>query len=223
MGQIASCDQYHADHKRAIMAVYASSEPVLNKRHFLATTGLLATLPLRGFARPTAASASGPVLLTVSGTITHANRGAFDPALDQLMSKHKVSFDRAYTFDFSALARLPIHTIQPTLEYDARIHRLSGPRLIDVLTAVGAQLADNTTVVLRAIDGYIATPTYTDILAQDFILATHIDNHPMALGGLGPLWAVYDADRIASLQKLPLKDRFSACPWATYHIEVKPA
>jgi hypothetical protein len=32
---------------------------------------------------------------------------------------------------------------------------------------------------------------------------------------------VYDADRVAEMAALPLPQRFSACPWALYHIDVK--
>ena len=56
--------------------------------------------------------------------------------------------------------------------------------------------------------------------AQRFIVATHLDGKPMALGGLGPLWAVYDADRFADMAARPVAERFGACPWALYHIEV---
>jgi hypothetical protein len=43
----------------------------------------------------------------------------------------------------------------------------------------------------------------------------------MALGGLGPLWAVYDADRFPDRAVQALPARFAACPWAIYHIEVR--
>jgi hypothetical protein len=45
----------------------------------------------------------------------------------------------------------------------------------------------------------------------------------MALGGLGPLWTIYDADAFAESAAQPLGQRFGSCPWATYHIEVKAA
>ena len=52
-------------------------------------------------------------------------------------------------------------------------------------------------------------------------MATHLDGQPMALGGLGPLWAVYEADRFPDMAAKPLPARFESCPWATYHIEVR--
>jgi hypothetical protein len=47
-----------------------------------------------------------------------------------------------------------------------------------------------------------------------------VDGKPMPLGGLGPLWAVYDADRVPEMAAKPLAQRFAACPWALYHIDV---
>lgn len=41
-----------------------------------------------------------------------------------------------------------------------------------------------------------------------------------ALGGLRPLWALYDADRVADMAAKPVAERFGACPWALYHIDI---
>jgi hypothetical protein len=55
------------------------------------------------------------------------------------------------------------------------------------------------------------------------IVATALDGVPLGLGGLGPLWAVYDADRLPDFKDTPLKERFALCPWGLYAIDVKPA
>ena len=55
------------------------------------------------------------------------------------------------------------------------------------------------------------------------IVATHIDNQTMALGGLGPQWAVYDADVLPTFQRKTLKERFALCRWGLYHIDVQKA
>lgn len=192
----------------------------MKKRTFLGTAALAAaSLPALAGPKP-AAAAKGPVLLTISGAITRANRGALDPALDQMMKKHKASFTRAYTADFAALLALPAQTIHPTLEYDAKVHALQGPLLLDVLAMAGARIGPESTIVLRAVDGFAATVSAEQARAQRFIVATHLDGQPLALGGLGPLWAVFDADRVPAFAAKPLPDRFGACPWALYHIEV---
>ncbi len=90
-----------------------------------------------------------------------------------------------------------------------------------MIKATGATLTDSSKLLQRAIDGYAVLVPLTDIRKYRFIVATHLDGKPMALGGLGPLWAVYDADRIVDIAAKPLKERFGLCPWGLYHIEVQ--
>jgi len=195
----------------------------MKKRQFLSNVvggavagGLGAALP----AYAASPALGGPALLTVTGAISQPNRGKFDPVRDQMMFKQKLSFEKAHAFTFAALAALPAVTIRPTLEYDARAHTLSGPLLLDVVRAVGGALGDSVKLVLRAVDGYAASVTVAQARAQRYIVATHMDGAAMALGGLGPLWAIYDADKVPELASKPLPERFGSCPWALYHIEV---
>lgn len=196
----------------------------MNKRQFLQTAAISATtLP---FAASQAAPANlnkGPGLLTVTGLIGKANRGPLDPLLDQMMVKQKVTFDKAFVFDFAAISALPAVTIKPTLEYDAKVHSLRGPLLVDVLKAAGAPQTDATRLFLRALDGYVVAPTLGDVRKYRFILATHLDGVPLVLGGLGPFFVVYDADRFADMAAKPVTERFPLCPWGCYHIDVKSA
>jgi hypothetical protein len=194
----------------------------MNKRQFLGAAAAAGALPLasRAPAASLPALPDGPALLTVTGAIAHGNRGPFDPVLDQMMHKHGVSFRKAHAFDDAALRALPAVTIRPTLEYDGKPHVLRGPLLVDVLARAGAGLKDKTMLVLRAVDGYNTELPLAQARARRFIVATHVDGKPMPLGGLGPLWAVYDADRMPEMAALPLGQRFAACPWALYHIEV---
>lgn len=200
----------------------------MRKRRFLGATlvGAVAGAahgPAAFAARPPPKSAPGPTLLTVSGAIGAGNRGAFDPVLDQLMAKQKVAFAKAWAFDFAAITALPAITIKPTLEYDGKPHALTGPLLMDVMKASGANAGAKAVMFVRAIDGYAAQITAADAARRRFIVATHLDGRPMALGGLGPLWTVYEADAFADTAAQPLAQRFGGCPWATYHIEVKDA
>lgn len=192
----------------------------MKKRQFLGSAvagGLAAALPAAATA---ATGAAGPALLTITGAISKPNRGKFDPVRDQMMFKQKLSFEKAHALTFAALAALPAVTIKPTLEYDARAHTLSGPLLLDVIKTAGGAPGDNVKLVLRAVDGYAATVTVAQARAQRYIVATHMDGAAMALGGLGPLWAIYDADKVPEMAGKPLPERFGSCPWALYHIEV---
>ncbi len=192
----------------------------MDKRHFLSAAALAgAALPTLARSNP-ATARSGPTLLTLTGAIGKPNRGALDPALDVMMHKQKISFDKAFAFDFAALLALPARTIKPTLETDGKVHTLRGPLLLDVVKAAGAAPRDGGQLILRAVDGYAATLSVAQARAQAFIVATHLDGQPMALGGLGPLWALYDADRLPEVAAKPLAERFGGCPWALYHVEV---
>jgi hypothetical protein len=192
----------------------------MHKRAFFGAAALAGAMPLLARAAP-AANLAGPALLTVTGAIARPNRGPFDPALDQMMHKQKLGFDKAYAMDYAALSRLPALTIRPTLEYDGKAHQLRGPLLLDVLKAAGATLNEATRLTLRAVDGFAVSITVEKARRQRFVVATELDGKPMALGGLGPLWAVIDADRIAELSAKPVNERFGECPWALYHIEVQ--
>ena len=199
----------------------------MKKRHFL-TAAAVATLATPALAAPDAAPesaparrrAGGPGLLTITGAIGRGNRGP-RTALDQMLVKQQIAFDKAHVFDAPALHRLPAVTIRPTLEYDARPHTLQGPLLTEVLQAAGVKTGVARQLLLRAIDGYTVPLSLAQARQQRFIVATHLDGQPLALGGLGPLWAVFDADRDAAMATKPLPERFAACPWGLYHIEVQ--
>jgi hypothetical protein len=191
----------------------------MKKRQFLGAVAAAGALPSLGAAASKAER--GPTLLTVTGAIAKPNRGSFDRVTDQMMHRQRLTFDKAFAFDFAALLALPAITIKPTLEYDGRPHTLSGPLLVDVLKAAGALTGENSNLILRAVDGYATAVALARAKAQRYIVATHLDGAPMALGGLGPLWAIYDADRVSEMANRPVGERFTTCPWALYHIEVQ--
>jgi hypothetical protein len=194
-----------------------------DKRRFLAASGAAGLLPVlspRAFAAAPPLPAQ-PTLLTVSGAVGKTNRGAFDPVIDQMMGKHGITFDKAFAFDAAALAKLPAVAIKPTLEYDAKPHALRGPLLATVLAAAGVPAGASVQLGLRAVDGYNVGLSLADAVAYRMIVATHLDGQPMALGGLGPQWAIYEADTVVAFKDKPLKQRFGLCPWGLYHVDVK--
>lgn len=194
----------------------------MKKRDFLAAVGS-ATLSVPVLAAPARRHRAGPGLLTVTGAIGRGNRGPIDKALDQMMAKQQITFDKAHVFDFGALTALPAVAIRPTLEYDAKVHTLKGPLLSDVVKATGAKVGEGAKLLMRAVDGYTVTLSLAQARQYRFIVATHLDGRPMALGGLGPLWAVFDADRYPDMTPKPLPERFAQCPWGLYHLEVQAA
>ncbi|WP_028603536.1 molybdopterin-dependent oxidoreductase [Ottowia thiooxydans] len=191
-----------------------------SKRQFLAATTLAAIGGTAGAATTKAGGGAGPGLLTVTGSVRNTNRGPLDKALDQMMVKQQQNFTRAHVFDFAALQKLPARTIRPTLEYDNKVHALRGPLLTEVLRAAGAPEDAATPLAMRAIDGYTIELSLGEARKLELIVATHLDGKPMPLGGLGPLWAVLDADRNPELAAKPVTERFAKCPWGLYHVVV---
>ena len=198
----------------------------MNKCKFLTRAAVLSAAAAPAFAARRARNetcTASPVVLTISGSIKRHDRGALDPAFDRLLAKHQVKFSEAYCLDFASIAGMPAVTIKPTTEYDSRQHVLSGPLLTDVLDRVGAPGAGSTQILMHAVDGYAVMTTLDKVRAYRFIVATQMDGKPLPLGGLGPLWATYDADNIAELSGKPLKDRFELAPWGLYHLQVTEA
>jgi hypothetical protein len=235
----AATDCFRIRSARIILALNGTPECVLNcketeqhflreialqKRTFVFTALSIAAAPALARKKPSAPQASGPTLLTISGAIGGGNRGPLDPALDQMMHKQSVRFERAYVYNFATLSALSAVEITPTLEYDAKRHALRGPLLSDVIAAAAdGPVPESATVKLRGVDGYVVQVAMEDLRKYRFIVATHIDKQPIPLGGLGPLWAVYDADRFPKMAALPLSARFTQCPWGLYHIELQIA
>lgn len=196
----------------------------MKKRDFLSSASALAVgglgLSLFSSDAKSGQRAASQVILTITGDIKSVNRKKSDVLADQLMYKHGIKFERAYTFNLDDLENLPTTTISPTLEYDGRVHKLSGPRLFEVLAVVGIKNPETAKIKWHGIDGY--SPEISLALAKkyNFILATRIDGQVLSIGGLGPLFGIYDADRIEEIAKKPLDQRFAGCPWGLYCIEV---
>lgn len=190
----------------------------MNKREFLTTLALAAgTLPTQAM---TPVRHSEPAVLTLTGAIDRSNRGPVDQVLEQLMHKQGVKGERVWSMSLADLAALPQTEIHPTVEYDGKIHTLSGPLLADVLKAAGIAAQKPKTILLHGIDGYSPEVDLQQALRFGYVLAIKMDGKPLSIGGLGPIFAVCDADRIPELARLPLDQRFANCPWGLYCIEL---
>jgi len=196
----------------------AASVPALAQSD---TSAAPATPGAPAVAGNTAHGLRGPALLTVAGPRVHANRKPFDPTLDVMMAKQKLTFTAAHAFDYGLLMALPSTTIEPTLEYDKKVHRLQGPLVTQVLKAAGTN-GDRYRLVMRGIDGYSPVIPISHAERYRFIVATQLDGAPLPLGGLGPLWITYDADKYPDMMAKPIEERFALCPWGVYFIEMQP-
>lgn len=150
-------------------------------------TALLAT-PMAGAWAACEARGNGAVL-TVAGAISNTNRPALDEKYDHFLKYRGHKFDAAHVFSIDTLAALPQRSIDGYLAYDGKRHHFDGPSLNELLTAVGAT-AGFTKVTLQALDGYEVAFTPAQLAKDDQVLALCMDDKPLGLGGLGPIYTV---------------------------------
>ena len=138
----------------------------------------------------------GPVVLTISGRVGHANRG------------------NAATFDMAMLARLPQSSITTRTPWFSQARKFTGPLLRDVLASVGVQ-GEHLRAV--ALNDYRVDIPVEDTQKFDVVLATQIDDKPMSVRDKGPLFIIYPFDSHAALRNALY---FSRCAWQLKAIEV---
>lgn len=144
-----------------------------------AVTGLFLASPSQ------AADAGDPVILTVTGNVAHPNRGPMDPFDDTVFAHLDVKFDKAFTFTLADLKALPQRTEKAKYPEWAHEVTATGPALVDVLKAAGAE---GKKVIVQAADGYAPEFTGDDVARNKMILAISADGKPLHMGGRGPLW-----------------------------------
>lgn len=186
------------------------------KRRQFGTALVLALALLAVAGMPTQAGGldapGGPVVLAVAGKITAANRGAFDPLQDVILGYHEKTFDRAAAFDRAMLEGLGLHEIELAYEKWPTAYRFTGPRLVDVLAAAGAQ---GRPITALALDDYAKEISAHAIAAHDWIVALARDGQPLGLGQYGPLWILYGGPGGTATA-----EDEANWPWAVFFIEV---
>ena len=167
----------------------------------------VASAPAAEIGKPT-----GAVVLTVAGNIAKTNRPAYDEWRDVLLKYHEDTFDRAFVFDRVMLESLDVTGIRIEREGWPGPVTFSGPRLANVLEAVGWRGGQ---LVALSLDGYRQQISKAEVEARDWVLATKADGQPLAIGGRGPLWLVFDppGDRPAS------EEEEGEWPWAVFFIQ----
>ncbi len=163
---------------------------------------LLALTPITALAADPAAP-TGQVLLTIGGKIALSNTAPATSDDTTLAGFLGVEYDKGVAHDAAMLAALPQHQITATLLDSAAPVTYSGPRLSDLLGAVGAAGKSATPM---ALDGYSAEITWPLIETHQPILATHANGTPFPIGGLGPTMVVFppvaDTELAATLEAL---------------------
>lgn len=165
-----------------------------------------------------------PVLLTISGLGIQPNRSALDPKRDIMLAAQGYQFDAAWACGRDAINSLAQSTLSSRIEYDEQTHGLRGPLLETVLQAAGLDiakaLAEHHWITLQGIDGYRVQMPLAQALRWRYLLTTQMDEQALPLGGLGPLWAMYDPQPLNELADLPEKKRFAQAVWGLYYIQI---
>ena len=157
---------------------------------------------------------TGPVLLTVTGAVENANRGAYDPDTDKFFEFNDVDFAKAKQFDFDALSSLETVKIKADFPKGGDIHEYEGPLLSDVLAAAGA---DGQTVTIQALDGYAVEMQLDEAVAQGAVVALKRNGAPLSIGGFGPTHVVFPRAERDDLADMP-DDNWI---WSIFHIKVE--
>lgn len=169
---------------------------------------LAAPATAAGLERP-----DGAVVLTVAGKIARTNRGAFDPAEDLFLKYHDRQFTAAAEFDRDMLEDLGEQEVEITLPGRPAPLRVEGPRLKDLVAAVGGE---GSTLTLLALDGYASEITWQELETLNWIVGIEVDDREIGLGQRGPLWVVYT---YPDGRALTAEDELR-WPWATFYIEI---
>ncbi|MBB5404207.1 MULTISPECIES: molybdopterin-dependent oxidoreductase [Paraburkholderia] len=97
---------------------------------------------------------------------------------------------RTYHFDEAQLLALPVHTITTSTTWTPR-STFAGPRLADILKAVGARGSE---IELHTYDDYTYTVPVADCERYGVIVAYSMNGQRLKLSDFGPLFLIYPRD-----------------------------
>ena len=155
---------------------------------------VLGAPPLRAWALD---APVGPVVLSVIGRLRSPNRAGHAD------------------FDMAMLERLPQSSFSTSTPWYSLARKFSGPLLRDVLLAAGGH---GTTLRARALNDYWVDLPFEDAQRHDPILATRIDDKPMAVRDKGPLFLIYPFDAKPELRNAVY---YSRSAWQLRAIEIR--
>lgn len=138
----------------------------------------------------------GPVILTVSGNITHTNG------------------DGVARFDQAMLDALEQRTTTAMTPWFGEQHDFRGPLGAAILDAVGA---DGGLLRVIALNDYAADVPTQDLRSHPVILATHLDGQRISVREKGPLFLIYPFDEKPDLFN---EVYFGRSVWQIARIEV---
>jgi hypothetical protein len=129
---------------------------------------------------------TGKVVLTVTGNI----------------SKHNAP--QQAVFDLKMIEALPQHSFTTRTPWYSTPVKFTGPKLADVLAAVGAQGKDIQAV---AINNYQITIPMSDAQRYPVVMAWKINDQPIPIRAKGPLFIAFPYDDDAALRTAQYYER----------------
>ena len=177
---------------------------------------LAAVIGAAGLATPSVAQSApdGPILLTVTGSVSNPTRGEYDPDKDKFFGFNEVEFANAAQFDFEALKALDMVKVKADFPKGRQIHEFEGPLLADVLKAAGAA---GDTVTIQALDGYAVEIPLKEAIDAGAVVALKRDGTSFGIGDFGPTQIVFPRAERADLAEMP-DDNWV---WSIFHIKVE--
>ena len=164
---------------------------------FAGTAGALACATLL----PTAARAldrpAGKVVLTVTGPLSVRNDGD------------------AATFDIALFERLPQHTFSTRTPWYPEARKFTGVLVGDLLKVLGGQ---GTTVKAVALNDYRVDIPLDDLTRNGAMIASLLDDKPIAVRDKGPLLIIYPYDEKAELRTAV---HYSRAIWQLRSLELR--
>ncbi|HHQ4567205.1 TPA: molybdopterin-binding oxidoreductase [Aeromonas hydrophila] len=128
----------------------------------------------------------GPVILKVTGNVLPAE-----------------ATEGVVSFDLAMLKALPQHEIVTSNPWVDKPHKYVGPKLADVLAAVGA---DGKAITLTALNSFQIRINWDKVRQYDPILAWQDDGLTMRVRNKGPLWFILPLDQYPELKRSEFTD-----------------
>ncbi|MDX1737680.1 MAG: molybdopterin-dependent oxidoreductase [Alphaproteobacteria bacterium] len=119
-------------------------------------------------------------------------------------------------FDLAMLQRYRINSFVTHTPWSDSSYRFKGVSLAEILSELGVR--DDAKLRVMALDGYEALVPMKDILPFDPILAFSRNNVPLTRRDRGPLWLVYNRDKLEET-KDPRFDSYWV--WQIYKMDVE--
>lgn len=132
------------------------------------------------------AAPQGPVILKVTGDVDPA-----EPAEGEV------------AFDMAMIQALPQHEVVTANPWVDKPHKYVGPKLADVLTAVGAE---GRNITLTALNSFQIRINWDKVKQYDPILAWQDDGMTMKVRDKGPLWFILPLDQHPELKRSEFTD-----------------